>query len=70
MAHRVQQASLAHPKPCDHGQFAKIVQFPFNWILFHPYGSQRANFKVNLPQSLLSVFTHLIFPVKGLHFKG
>lgn len=65
MAHRVQQASLAHPKPCGHGQFAKVVLFPFKLILFHPYGSQRANFKVKLPQSLLSVFTCLILPVKA-----
>lgn len=70
MAHRVQQASLAEPKPCGHGQFAKAVLFPFNLTPFHPYGSQRADSKVKFPQSLLSVLTCLIFPVKGLHFKG
>lgn len=63
------QASLTHPKQFGHGWFAKIVQSFFNLILFHPYGSQRANFKVKFPQSLISVFTPQVFTFQGFHFK-
>lgn len=47
----------------------EIVQYPFSLVLDHPYGSQRANGKVKLPQSLVPAPIPPVFASEVFHFK-
>lgn len=48
---------------------SEIVQNPFSLIPVHPYGSQRANGKVKLPQSLVPVPIPPVFAFEVFHFR-